>query len=306
MAKRKQLSWHAEQVKSQLLANDPTTCAQWGEYELSGSLADRMEEIVYNHGYEAASMLAAGDIARAKSTKARIEKEFWELAKHEGLVELLEVAWADGLAAGGGQENPAELLTLCSWCQGVIFDGPVGPQGEVSHGICYPCAVARADEYGLTDEDLEEMREEQGGAKKNPEGDLASVGARLKRWAQSEKGYVWLDKFMPWADSWVAGGCVPMVLALRQLWPEGQLVGIESEGVVHHVALLVGGRVLDGGGWRTPKSALNWWKVELPHPQLVPVTEAKVRNILRKSPELVDKLSSFVPSFAAHLRDVLA
>jgi hypothetical protein len=129
-----------------------------------------MEEIVFNHGYEAASMLAAGDTARAKSTKARIEKEFWELAKHEGIVALLEAAWAAGLADGGGmQENSAELLTLCSWCKGVIFDGPVGPQGEVSHGLCYACAVKHAEEFRLTDEDLEEIREAQGGAKKNPE-----------------------------------------------------------------------------------------------------------------------------------------
>lgn len=65
--------------------------------------------------------------------------------------------------------NPdAPTLTVCSWCRDVIFDGPVGPQGEVSHGLCYACAVEHAEEFGLTDEDLEEMREAQEVVKKNP------------------------------------------------------------------------------------------------------------------------------------------
>jgi len=86
----------------------------------------------------------------------------------------------------GMQKNPAELLTLCSWCQGVIFDGPVGPEGEVSHGMCYACAVKMADEWGLTDEDLEEMLKLQGGAKRNPDlspGD--SVVATWRAWVEA-------------------------------------------------------------------------------------------------------------------------
>lgn len=100
MPRCKQLSWHAEHIKALLLANDPATFRDYGEYELSGSLADRMEEIVYNHGYATSMMLSMGEVEKARAVRARLEKEFWELAKHEGLVERLEAAWAAGLADG--------------------------------------------------------------------------------------------------------------------------------------------------------------------------------------------------------------
>jgi hypothetical protein len=60
--------------------------------------------------------------------------------------------------------NPASLLTVCAYCKGVIHDGPVGLQGEVSHGMCYDCAVKMADDWGLTPEDLAEiLKLQQGG-----------------------------------------------------------------------------------------------------------------------------------------------
>jgi hypothetical protein len=31
------------------------------------------------------------------------------------------------------------FLTLCAWCGAIIFDAPVGPNGEISHGICSVC-----------------------------------------------------------------------------------------------------------------------------------------------------------------------
>jgi hypothetical protein len=100
MPKRKPLSAHAEQIRALLLANDPATYQMWGEYELAGSLADRMEEIVYNHGYAIGATLSMGEVEEARVVRYQIEAQFWELAQHEGLVKLLEEAWAHGLEAG--------------------------------------------------------------------------------------------------------------------------------------------------------------------------------------------------------------
>lgn len=97
---RRKLSASAARTRELLLADDPATFSLFGEYELAGSLASRMEEIVYNHGYATSMMLSQGDVERARAVRDRLEKEFWELAKHEGLVELLEAAWADGLRDG--------------------------------------------------------------------------------------------------------------------------------------------------------------------------------------------------------------
>ena len=45
--------------------------------------------------------------------------------------------------------NPAEkILTVCAWCKAVIFDGPVGPNGEISHGICPVCESKFDEEPG--------------------------------------------------------------------------------------------------------------------------------------------------------------
>ena len=57
--------------------------------------------------------------------------------------------------------NPERLMTICMWCKRVIFPGPTDPQGMVSHAMCYDCAAEHAEELGITEEDLEEMREEQ-------------------------------------------------------------------------------------------------------------------------------------------------
>lgn len=48
------------------------------------------------------------------------------------------------------------IRTVCSWCKAILVDAPPGPEGEVTHGICEACLRAHQQEYGLTDEDIEE------------------------------------------------------------------------------------------------------------------------------------------------------
>jgi hypothetical protein len=33
------------------------------------------------------------------------------------------------------------LRTICSWCGGLIADGPLTPEGLCSHGICEACTA---------------------------------------------------------------------------------------------------------------------------------------------------------------------
>ena len=33
----------------------------------------------------------------------------------------------------------AKVRTVCAWCRTLINDGPLGVEGQVSHGICSSC-----------------------------------------------------------------------------------------------------------------------------------------------------------------------
>jgi hypothetical protein len=59
------------------------------------------------------------------------------------------------------ESNPKGTLTVCMFCKKVIFDDPPSPEGLVSHGVCYACAVEHAVDQGFTPEDLEELLAEQ-------------------------------------------------------------------------------------------------------------------------------------------------
>jgi len=47
------------------------------------------------------------------------------------------------------EPNPGEkLLTLCAWCGAVIVEAPMGPDGEISHGICGVCESKFEEDFG--------------------------------------------------------------------------------------------------------------------------------------------------------------
>lgn len=49
------------------------------------------------------------------------------------------------------------IFTLCALCGAVLVNDPPGPRGEISHGICESCLRLHKHEYGLTNEDIEEI-----------------------------------------------------------------------------------------------------------------------------------------------------
>jgi outer membrane biosynthesis protein TonB len=88
-----------DQIKKELLANDPATYGDYGEYELSGSLKERVEEIIYNHAYEAASRYGPDNPA---SMRRALNKTLFALAKREGFKSAAEKSWKLGLKDGAG------------------------------------------------------------------------------------------------------------------------------------------------------------------------------------------------------------
>lgn len=90
-----------DQIKQELLANDPATYGDYGEYEFSGSLQQRVSEIIYNHGWEAGNAAKGGD----KQVVARSEKamkNLFALAKREGFGPKAKRDWSSGVKDGNG------------------------------------------------------------------------------------------------------------------------------------------------------------------------------------------------------------
>lgn len=88
-----------DKIKDEIMANDPATYGDYGEYEFSGSLKDRVGEIIYNHAYEAASPYGPANPASMRRT---LEKTLFAIAKREGFKAHAEKMWKSGLKDGAG------------------------------------------------------------------------------------------------------------------------------------------------------------------------------------------------------------
>ena len=51
------------------------------------------------------------------------------------------------------------IKTVCADCGYVIHDGPLDPEGRLSHGICIRCLLAKYPEF-YTDAEIKEMQDE--------------------------------------------------------------------------------------------------------------------------------------------------
>ena len=87
-----------DKIKAAIMANDPATYGDYGEYEFDGSLRDRLDEIIYNHAYETTTRSGDGKVAQTK----RMLAPLFALAKREGFGAAALKAWKDGLKAGKG------------------------------------------------------------------------------------------------------------------------------------------------------------------------------------------------------------
>jgi hypothetical protein len=85
-----------DQIKADIMSDDPLTYGAYSQDDLSGSLKDRIEEIVYNHAYEAASG------HRDEASARRALEVLFALAKKEKFQAVAEKAWRDGLKDGAG------------------------------------------------------------------------------------------------------------------------------------------------------------------------------------------------------------
>ena len=88
-----------DQIKDEIMANDPATYGNYGEYEFSGTLKDRVGEIIYNHAYEAASPYGPANPASMRRT---LDKTLFALAKREGFKAHAEKMWKSGVKDGAG------------------------------------------------------------------------------------------------------------------------------------------------------------------------------------------------------------
>ena len=84
-----------DRIKKDLMADDPATFSDYGEYELSGSLKDRVTEIIYNHAWEAGS---SGQEAQAR----RSVRTLFTLSRQERFLPAAEKAWRTGVRDGEG------------------------------------------------------------------------------------------------------------------------------------------------------------------------------------------------------------
>jgi len=90
-----------DKIKAEIMANDPAYYGPYGEYEFSGGIKERVEEIIYNHAYEAASPYRP-EKSNPAAMRRRLDKTLFALAKREGFKAVAEKAWKDGLKDGGG------------------------------------------------------------------------------------------------------------------------------------------------------------------------------------------------------------
>jgi hypothetical protein len=130
--------------------------------------------------------------------------------------------------------------------------------------------------------------------------EIRAFGRRLKSWAYSPEGDDLLQahSVTSGADSWVAGGCVPLAVALHEVLPSSRFYAVWSVGGLErrwsaqtfpvqaqHVGVMLNGLFVDGLGARLPRSAIRWWAVELVDPVLAPIDEDGVRGIIREVPD---------------------
>lgn len=87
-----------DQIKADIMANDPATYDDYGEYELHGSLKDRVCEIIYNHAYQAASPYSS---ISPDSMRRMLDKSLFALAKRERFLPDAKKWWEKGLEDGG-------------------------------------------------------------------------------------------------------------------------------------------------------------------------------------------------------------
>lgn len=86
-----------DKIEAEIMANDEATYRDYGEYEFSGTIKDRVYEIIYNHAYEAASPYSPHSPDAMKRSLAPL----FALAKKRHFAPAAEKAWKDGLKDGG-------------------------------------------------------------------------------------------------------------------------------------------------------------------------------------------------------------
>jgi len=91
------------------------------------------------------------------------------------------------------------------------------------------------------------------------------VGNTVQRWTDSNESYAILDKFG--ADTWQAGGCSVLAISLYELFDGAQIQLIESrdrsgQWRPEHMAIEMGGLIVDSMGARTPEEFLSYWSGE--------------------------------------------
>jgi len=136
---------------------------------------------------------------------------------------------------------------------------------------------------------------------------IRRFGKNLKEWAYSQAG----DRLLCSHDctdgacSWVAGGCVPLALALLEVLEGSELyaVWVKQEAppwfrgrtmpthqLPHHVGVMLDGLFIDGLGARLPRSVERWWASELETPKVAPVTTQSAIDIISDPPKIRDPL----------------
>jgi hypothetical protein len=81
----------------------------------------------------------------------------------------------------------------------------------------------------------------------------------LAAWCASNESYDVLNQTEAAEGTWQAGGCVLLAQALKALYPEGRLVGIDDTTGVQHVGLLVGDTVYDANGAHAKQAWVRDW-----------------------------------------------
>lgn len=102
MSRKPKAAWNLDYIADEIMADDPATVDDYGEYEFSGTLEDRVCEIIYNHAYEAVGPYSSITPAAMWTAVAPLRA----LAEREGFLDEVEEAWVSGLEDGACASNP--------------------------------------------------------------------------------------------------------------------------------------------------------------------------------------------------------
>ena len=116
---------------------------------------------------------------------------------------------------------------------------------------------------------------------RTPKEKLKRYSTCVRQWTRSNASFELLDRYVPSASDWGAGGCAPLAMALHRLMPGSTLWAVVSKyrpERPEHVMVKWQGLFWDHRGSRQKRSVQRYWDREAlwspGQAQIVPITDA--------------------------------